>query len=122
VPLFLVRHEGPFIAQYIWTITSSAIWLSIFCTALHHRVVRLLGSELKVENTLGPFAWQHRLTAAEVQAFTAEESPTKQAAEGFIVRLWTTAGKKLLLVDKITERATADALAERFEAWRRANG
>ena len=122
VAVFLVRHEGPLIAQYIWTTTSSAIWLSIFCTALHHRVVRLLGSELKVENTLGPFAWQHRLTAAEVQAFTAEESPTKQAAEGFIVRLWITAGKKFLLVDKITERATADALAERFETWRRANG
>lgn len=111
---------APFIFLLIWGTTSPLILGSGVWMLLHHRRVDIAPDEMRVTDIVGPF-YSKRQAFAQRHFVGFSHDSNMQSGNQFYYRVRgeTTFGKKITLVDGITESVTAQTLANKLENWRK---
>ena len=119
--LMIFIQDAPFIFRLVWGLSAPAILLFAVYLLIHHRRVDVAES-LRIVNRAGPF-WSktETLEPRHVVQFTHDNYMRSGNTHLYRVRAETTFGKKLTLVDGITEEATVEKLAARLMQWKRAS-
>ena len=110
---------APFIFLLIWGTTSPLILGLAVWMMLHDRRVDIGPDEMRVTDTVGPL-YSKRQTFEQRHFVGFSHDSNMQSGEQFYYRVRgeTIFGKKLTLVDGITESVTAQTLANKLENWR----
>jgi hypothetical protein len=118
--LMIFINDAPFLFRLVWGLSAPAILLFAFYLLIHHRRVDVADS-LRIVNRAGPF-WSkmETLEPRHVVQFIHDNYMRSGNTHLYRVRAETTFGKKITLVDGITEEATAEKLAARLMQWKRA--
>jgi hypothetical protein len=118
--LMIFINDAPFLFRLVWGLSAPAILIFAFYLLIHHRRVDVAES-LRILNRAGPF-WSkmETLEPRHVVQFIHDNYMRSGNTHLYRVRAETTFGKKLTLVDGITEEATAEKLIARLMKWKRA--
>lgn len=118
--LMIFMTGAPFIFRLVWGLTAPAIVLFACYLLIHHRRVDVADA-LRIVNRIGPFySKSETLEPRHVVQFMHDNYMRSGNTNIYRVRAETTFGKKITLVDGLTEEATAEKLAERLMQWKKA--
>jgi len=118
--LMIFINDAPFLFRVVWGLSAPAILLFAFYLLIHHRRVDVV-EVLRIVNRVGPFySKSEALEPRHVVQFIHDNYMRSGNTHLHRVRAETTFGKKLTLVDGITEEATAQKLSERLTLWKKA--
>jgi len=116
----LVAQGAPWLFRLVWGITSPAIVACGLWALLHHRRVDITREELRITNHIGPlYSWKDTFAPRHIVRFTHDSNMQSGSQFYFRVLAETTFGKKIALIDGITESNTAQALAQRMQEWKK---
>lgn len=117
--LFMLVKGAPFIFQFVWGVSAPLILIGGLWTLLHHRRVELAADEMRVTDSAGPFySRRQNFAPRHFIGFSHDSNMQSGSQIYYRVRGETTFGKKVTLIDGITESVTAEALSHRLEQWR----
>lgn len=119
VAVALFKGHAPLLFKIVWPVSAAVIWLVVIWQALHRRTVTFDDSGLRVLNQLGPIQWRAAFDRSQLVGFEYGSNMSSNNTQFYRVRLETFDGKKLTLVDGITDPTTAKTLVERLETWRK---
>ncbi|MGV3660361.1 MAG: DUF3592 domain-containing protein [Prosthecobacter sp.] len=111
---------APFIFLLVWGTTSPLILGLGVWTLLHCRRVDISPGEMRVTDTVGPlYSKRQTFELRHFVGFSHDSNMQSGNQFYYRVRGETIFGKKLTLVDGITESVTAQTLANKLENWRK---
>lgn len=115
----MMLGSAPFIFQLVWGITAPLILGSGLWLLVHHRRVELAADEMRIIDTATSLYTKRQSYAPRHFTGFSHDSNMQSGNQFYYrVRGETTFGKKLTLIDGITESVTAETLAARLEQWR----
>lgn len=121
--VIMVVGEAPFILRFIWGTTSPLILALGVWTLLHSRRVEILPDEIRVTEAARPFYSKRQEFALRHFVGFSHDSNMQSGNQFYYrVRGETTFGKKITLVDGLTELVIAQTLANKLENWRKRKG
>ncbi len=117
----LVKQDAPLIFQIVWPLSSGVIWLSIFWQMLHRRTVVFTRNDLTIRHQLGPFRREETIPKSQITGFSHDTNMSSNNANFYRVRLENVFAKKKTVADGINRPATAEALVQRLEEWKKSS-
>jgi hypothetical protein len=118
--LMMFINGAPFIFRLVWGLSAPAILVFACYLLVHHRRVDV-AEALRIVNRAGPFYSKTEILGPRhVVQFIHDNYMRSGNTHLYRIRAETTFGKKITLVDGITEEATAEKLAQRLTRWKRA--
>jgi len=118
--VLLIKQHAPLLFRMVWSVSAAAIWLSILWQIFHKRTVTIRPDGIEVRNQLGPFIHTRNFKKSQILGFSHDTNMSSGSISYYRVRLESVIGKKTTIVDNITESATAEVLAKRLDAWKKA--
>lgn len=110
---------APFIFLLVWGVSSPLILATAVWTMLHSRRVEITPDEMRVTDTAGPFYFKRQVFEARHFVDFSHDSNMQSGNQFYYrVRGETIFGKKITLVDGITESVTAQTLANKLDNWK----
>lgn len=117
----LLAQGAPLLFQLIWGITAPLIECYGIYLLLHQRRLEFSSSGIRIQNQAGAFYGKTEvLEPRHIIEFTHDSYMQSGNVHYYRVRAETTFGKKITLVDGITEELTAERLQERLRRWKEA--
>lgn len=117
----MLAKGAPFLFKLIWGLSAPAIELYGLYLLIHQRRIEFGGGAMRILNQAGPFySRTDTLEPRHVVEFTHDNYMRSGNEHIYRVRAVTTFGKKITLVDGLTEEATAQQLAARLLQWKTA--
>jgi hypothetical protein len=117
--VFLVRQDAPLVFQVVWPLSAGVIWLSIFWQLLYKRTVTFTRDGVKLRHQLGPASREEMIQKPQIAGFSHDTNMNSNNTRFYRVRFESVLGKKQTVADGINRAATAEALVQRLEAWRK---
>lgn len=115
----MLATDAPLLFKIVWGISAPAIDIFAVWLLLHERRVDLSGSELRIDSRAGPFySKREALEPRHIVQFTHDSNMRSGNQVFYRVRLETTFGKKITIIDGITEESTAAELSRRLMRWK----
>ena len=115
----LLARDIPFIFPLAWGVSSALIWWWLG-TTLPTREVRLDPAGIDLEWRLAGHGGRRRLEKRDLVGFSWDSNMTSGTTRYYQVLAETTFGKKVMLVDGLTQSLVAEYLGKAFERWRKA--
>lgn len=119
VAVVLIVQHAPLIFRLVWPISAAAIWFSIIWQIFHKRAVAIRPDGMEVRNQWGPIIHTRNFEKSQILGFSHDTNMSSNSTSFYRVRLENVIGKKITIVDNITESATAEVLAKRLDAWKK---
>jgi hypothetical protein len=115
----ILVQDAPLIFKLAWGISAPLIELFGIYLLIHQRKLEFSDDSLRVMNQAAPFyADTKTLEPRHIVQFTQDGYMHSGTVRYYRVRAETIFGKKLTLIDGITDETTAEELVKRFEKWR----
>lgn len=117
--VIMLLCSAPALFLLIWGISAPLILAGGLWTMLHRRRVEIAADEMRVLTTVGPlYSSRQSYEPRHFVGFAHDSNLQSNDQSYYRVRGETTFGKKITLIDGITEAGTAKMLAQRLEQWR----
>ncbi|MEI6177023.1 MAG: DUF3592 domain-containing protein [Verrucomicrobiota bacterium] len=118
--VFLIVQHAPLIFRLVWPVSAAAIWFSIIWQIFHKRIVTIRPDGMEVRNQWGPILHTRNFEKSQILGFSHDTIMSSGNTSFYRVRFESVLGKKTTIVDNITESTTAEVLANRLNAWKKA--